>query len=243
MLLPSFAPRFFFFFSCSFDLKVGLIGIVHPGKRQTLKSTESSKHLSLPVEVQIHCISMLCGSEISKTMFPFFTAPLFAMPFSCPSLSPGASCLLLGAHREMLWAQSGRWLLPGSWVGSVGWWSTLGKPLWFVLTQGGMRCLLLLGQAPYPPSSPSPQAQSQRSCNKCEWVLSAAASWRPGLVPDNHGITQAAFHSPLPLPPWISSRKAQLWAAANLSIISAFQSQVTVQVSHPLSLPLFLALF
>lgn len=118
---PLLHPDFYFFFSCSFDLKVGLIGIVHPGKRQTLKSTESSKHLSLPVEVQIHCISMLCGSEISKTMFPFFTAPLFAMPFSCPSLSPGASCLLLGAHREMLWAQSGRWLLPGSWVGSVGW--------------------------------------------------------------------------------------------------------------------------
>lgn len=81
---PLLHPDLFFFFSCSFDLKVGLIDIVHPGKRQTLKSTESSKHLSLSVDVQIHCTSMLCGSEISKTMFPFFTALLFCHAFLLP---------------------------------------------------------------------------------------------------------------------------------------------------------------
>lgn len=173
-------------------------------------------------------------------MFSSFIDPLFCHPFLLTFAlawsflpAPGSAwrndaCFEVAAAGE----PSG-----GLWGGSV----TLGPLAWSILALGGLCCLCHMGQPPTPLSSPSPQTQSWRSYSKHEEVLSAAASWKSGLVPYNHGITWTTFHSPLPFPPWISSRNA--WAAANLSIISAFQSWLTVQVSHHLSPPLFFALF
>lgn len=173
-------------------------------------------------------------------MFASFIGPLFL-----PSLSLDlCSCLELPACS---WECLEKWCLLGgccSWGAKWGLWGgsvTLEPLAWSILALGGLCCLCHMGQPPSPLSSPSPQTQSQRSYSKHEEVLWAAASWKSGLVPYNHSITWTAFYSPLPFPPLISSRKA--WAAANLSIISAFQSWLTVQVSHHLSLPLFFALF
>lgn len=88
MLLPSPAPRFNFFFQLFFwsEGRVDSQTLFIQGRDRHWR-LQRAPSICLSAEVQIHCTSMLCGSEISKTMFPFFTAPLFSMPFSCPSLS------------------------------------------------------------------------------------------------------------------------------------------------------------
>lgn len=79
--------------------------------------------------------------------------------------------------------------------------SMVGHLAWSILALGGLRFLCVTGQPPFPLSSPSAQTQRWRCKSKREQGWLAAASWKSGLVPDNQGITQTTFGSPLPPPP------------------------------------------
>ena len=189
---------FFFFFSCPFGLKVGWIGRHHSSREGI--DTEGYRKLqaSFSLKKCKYIASPHPMSQSSQKPFPSFTAPLFCHPclltFSLaqgflPALGSAwrnDACLKVAAAGEPSGGPQG---------GSV----TVGHLSWSVLALGGLWCLCHTGQPPSPLSSPSPQTQSQPSCSKCKQVLSAVASWKSGLVPDNHGITQTAFRSPLSL--------------------------------------------
>lgn len=157
-----------------------------------------------------------------------------------PSLWPRSPCLIPRAHRQVmllaflvLGALSWRWLLLDSQMGAMRWWDIPGSPCGPCLTLVGLwGCL-----------SPHPYLLCRPEVGVAATKVSKLYQLHPAGSLALYHVTQTAFRSPLPLPLWISSHKVQLWAPANLSVISAFQSLVTVQVSHPLSLPLFLTLF
>lgn len=108
-----------------------------------------------------------------------------------PSLWPRSPCLIPRAHRQVmllaflvLGALSWRWLLLDSQMGAMRWWDIPGSPCGPCLTLVGLRCLCCVG-LPISPPVPSLQAWSWCGCNKGEQALSAAPSWKSGLVPRN----------------------------------------------------------